>query len=279
MGKRKAKGRKIPLSALDKFMYFLIGCVGVVLSIAALLGLAMIPDHFTYQADPTAFACRVHDVLAVSSLLFSFLLFAPVYAFACHWYTQKQPLFGNKHFKARFSSPVIPTYPLFSKKYFASLDEKYKKAVKKLMIAWAVSVFASLCFLLPTICLRSVIYENDTVKKFDSFNNVSHSCNIASADKLTLTLTRNTSSKGRSVSYGLTFTFGYTDHSHEFSFYSLRDELTTEEKLRYLLRQKEFFGDNCETEGIEYIDDFIREDKLNSTEKALLYELFDRSLP
>ena len=273
MGKRKAKGRKIPLSRLDKFMYFLIGVSGGALAFAIWwLFASIIPNNLTYS-DETAIGLSIGLPLILTSLIFSFLLVIPIVAFPCHWYSQKQPLFGNKSFKPRFGAGVIPTYPLFSKKYFESLDAKYKKTVKKLMLVWAVSTLIALCFLLPNICCRTVLYENDTVKQFNSFNEISHNCNFAAAESAGFSITRS-SNRNSGIHYGLSFAIDHGDHRHSFSINELRVG-TLSEELEYMLYIKRQFGRDYKIYGIEFIDEFIREDKLDASEIALLYELVD----
>ena len=277
MGKRKAKGRKAPLSSLDKFIYVFVGVLSVALVILGMVLFAVwIPSWITY-ADSTVIAYKSSEALVLTSFLFAMVFFSPAVGFSIYWYEKKQPIFGNKHFKARFSAPLIPTYPLFSQKYFESLDIKYKKKVKTLMTVWAISSAVCLLFVLFTLCPRTVLHENGTLKKHNAFNEITHTCNISSADSVEFSVNRHSSTKGRTY-YSLTLCYDFGDHTHSFSTNSF-EKMTTKETLEYYLEQKDRFGDEYRLQGVEYLDKFVKDDKLNSEEKSLLYALFDKAIP
>ena len=275
MGKRKAKGRKAPLSSLDKFIYVFVSLLSVALIIVFMLLIAdRIPSWMTYS-DPTVIAYKSGEALVFTAFLFALVFFAPVMGFSIYWYEQKQPIFGNKRFKARFSSPLIPTYPLFSQKYFESLDQKYKKKVKTLMTVWAISSAVCLLFVLFTLYPRTVLHENGTIEKYNAFNEITHTCNISSSDSVEFSVNRHSGSKGRTY-YSLTLCYDFGDHTHSFSTNSF-EKMTTKETLAYYLEQKDRFGDEYKLQGVEYIDKFVKDDKLNSEEKSMLYILFDKA--
>ena len=148
--------------------------------------------------------------------------------------------------------------------------------MKWLMIVWAVISLVLLCVVLIPIQSRTVLFDDSSIAEINWKNEVVSERELSSVNKVYFGLGKS-SSGGRSASgpsYGLGVSFEYDDKFYSFSIYEFRYG-TLSETLRYMLALKKTVGKNYEIRGIEYIDNFIWEDKLDSAEISLLYELLD----
>ena len=114
MGRRKVKGKKAPLSGLDKFIYIFTVIAAVVLTIVSWVLLGFSARDWIAYSDPRTIAVE-RDSIVFWAFMFSVAFFIPLYAFPCHWYTKRYPIFGNKKFKPQGYARVIPSERLFSK--------------------------------------------------------------------------------------------------------------------------------------------------------------------
>jgi hypothetical protein len=266
---------KAPLSGLDKFIYIftVIAAVALIIVFWVLLGFS-VRDWIAYS-DPRVIALE-RDWGVLSAFIFSAVFFIPMYSFPCYWYSKKYPIFGNKKFKPKGYARVIPSDRLFSKEYFESLSKKYKRTVKMLLGVWGVVSLVLLCVVLIPIQSRTVLYDDSSIAVINWKNEVTSERELSSANKVYFGVGKSSSGGryGNVPSYGLVVSFEYDDQFYSFSIYEFKYS-TLSETLRYMLALKKTVGKNYQVRGIEHIDNFIREDKLDSAEISLLYELLD----
>ena len=266
--KKKPKARRLPLSPLDKLCYILLAVLYFVLVFGLLWLLwEVIPRAIAYgEGDVIGF--HHHWCFQLLSFFFCFVFFAPIAGFSLYWLETKQPLFGNRDYRKTFSAPLIPTYPLFTPAWFASLTARYKKTVKRILLSWAVAALLLFGACLCTVGSQCVFYRDGSIREYDTFRQVSHLCSTEAAEGVRVEIDKDIH-KGR-VSYDFDATFHYRDHTHAYEYAP-----SFEEELRFLLRQKAEFGDRFETAGEEYLEIYIKRNHLNEEESALLRQLFE----
>ena len=266
--KKKPKARRAPLSFLDKACYILLAVLSFVLAFFGVWFLgARISREIAY-GEAGVIGYMPNGGFWVCLLLFGFVLFLPVAGFSIYWFETKQPLFGNRGFQKKFSAPLLPTYPLFTPAWFASLTERYKRNVKRILVSWAVAAALLFAACLCTVGSQCVFYRDGSIREYDTFRQVSHLCSIEAAESVRVEIDKSTY-RGR-ARYNLDATFHYSDHTHAYGYAP-----SFEEELRFLLRQKAEFGDRFETAGEEYLEIYIKRNHLTEEEIALLRQLFE----
>ena len=111
--KKRSKARRAPLSLLDKACYILLAVLSFVLAIGVWFLGARISREIAY-GEAGVIGYMPNGGFWACLLLFGFVLFLPVAGFSIYWFETKQPLFGNRGFRKKFSAPLLPTYPLFT---------------------------------------------------------------------------------------------------------------------------------------------------------------------
>jgi len=265
---RKIKMPKMPLSTLDKLIYCLIFLLGCLLPIFLMLSLGVtLPQKLAFR-DPSIVASDSVAALLTSALL-SLALAAPC-ALAMYGFQAKQPIFGNKKFKPKTFTPILKTFPIFSKEFRNSLTDKTKRKLKR------IAVIVTACILITalayTFCLypRNVLDQKNNILTYNSFNQITRVDSIESAQKLIIRITR-----GRHRTYGISLDFVFEDESYSFGFNNFA-EFTTQEKLEYMLYLKEHFRGRYEFANANRIDNLLSYANFTDTEADLIYQLFDQ---
>ena len=265
--KKKPKARRLPLSPLDKLCYILFAVLSFVLAFGVWFLEERISREIAY-GEAGVIGFHPHWCFPFFSFFFCFVFFAPIAGFSLYWLETKQPLFGNRGFQKKFSAPLLPTYPLFTPAYFASLTARYKKTVKRIFLSWAMAALLLFGACLCTVGIQCVFYRDGSIREYDAFHQVSHLCSTEAAESVRVDIDMHVH-RGRN-SYDLDATFHYSDHTHAYGYDS-----SLGEELRFLLQQKAEFGDRFETAGEEYLEAYVKRNHLNEEESALLRQLFE----
>ena len=181
----KHKGYNPPLTFVDKLIYFLFLIVFLAISFLPITIPISIQKHLTFS-DPSAVAFMTTGGLWWTFPLSFYLLITTIVLFACG-FERKIPLFGNPNL--RYGEPPFKKniYPLFKRKHYV-LEQKSKKKVwyKNFIVAWCV-VFLVLLSIFPLgICGRRVLFDNSSIKTYNSFNSVKTSYSSEDYNHLTL---------------------------------------------------------------------------------------------
>ena len=123
------------------------------------------------------------------------------------------------------------------------------------------------------ICPRTVLDKNNNCITYNSFNKVTHKCDIKDADKLIINILKS-GHKGRTYYHAeLTFVFG--DKSYSFREVDF-GKMTSEERLQYMLKIKSMFEDDrYEITNVDRMDKLIKDNHYSEKEIKLVYELFE----
>ncbi len=270
---RKIKVKKPPLSAIDKFIYILVGFSGIVWMILVLTFFAQtIPDKVAFS-DASVVARYGFAGLYSAIPMAMFVIFTPVLLASVGW-EEKQPIVGNKKYKPRFNETVLKTFPLFSRAFRQNLKEHQKKSIKK--TATIVMIIFLICAAILPLGFfpRTVIDDQNVITHYNVFNQVTHEAPIEEADKLVI---RISSHKGRrtSRSYGIKLEFEYGQDSYYLNLGGF-DDMSREDVLRYMISLKEYFKDGrYEVLSAKWMDRLIDDKNFTETEQKLVYELFD----
>ena len=169
------------------------------------------------------------SVALLCALLLSVALSLPFVLMIIFGCDAKQPILGNKKFKPKALTPMLKTFPLFSKEFRNSLTAKTKRKIKRIVVIVAVCLLITV--LACPFCLypRTVLDLKNNITTYSSFNQITQVDSIDSAQKLIIRITR-----GRHLSYGISIEFVFEDESYTFGLGSFA-EFTTQEKLEYML--------------------------------------------
>ena len=166
---RKVKTPKVPLSRIDKLIYVITCLVSFAWLFVIMFAFGyMIPDAVAFS-DPTVVAHNDSVLLLCCVPMAFYMSLTPGILASLGW-ERKQPIFGNKKFKPKFGQPVIKTFPLFSKEFRDSLNEKQKKRIKRIATILLI-LFVVCAAILPFgIYPRSVLDNQNHFKHYNSFN-------------------------------------------------------------------------------------------------------------
>jgi len=183
--KKEHKGYAPPLTFLDKLLYVLFLILFCAISISPLIIATIIQKKLTFN-DPSAVAFEQTSGLWWTFPISFFLLITVLVLGICGL-ENRIPLFGNP--KLQYGEPPFKKniYPLFKRKHYV-LEQKSKKKVwyKNFIVAWCV-VFLVLLSIFPLgICGRRVLFEDSTIKTFNSFNSVKITYSTEDYDHFTL---------------------------------------------------------------------------------------------
>ena len=269
----KGKAQRPPLSVVDKVIYG----VAILLPIALSFWVFMIfaetlPQWLAYR-DPYVIACW-NDGFLWGLPLFTFIAFLcmlPVFGAE-----KRQPIFGNKRYKAPAFSHTIKVHPLCSREFWLELSDSNHQRIKK-TCNWLLLGLIG-CLLLAIIGLfpRYVLTSQRTVIRYNALNYPAESYSIYDTQKLVLQA-YHVRDDGRDDWY---FSMKFVFDTNKDIAYSFRpgyfDHMTREEALQQMLRLKDnLFSGKCEILGTDLVDDVIRDQEYTDAEAKLLYQLFD----
>jgi hypothetical protein len=275
MAKRKRKSRKkpmrYPLSRLDKFLYSIILVIGCIMSAAVVVIMAVIRDKVAF-ADASVVAVDGSDaVLLILPLCFFFLIISLFPLIYLDSY-KELPIFGNKSFKPRPGLPYEEETPIVSRKFWQEMSDKTRDKIAKFLVAVSVILVICLALSLFGIYPRTVLDEENNIKTYNSFNEITDICNVEKADKLIIDIGVSSSRSNKSYYIELVFVFG--EKKYDFGQGSFR-EMKREDVLEYMLRTKADFSGKYEVNGIDFMERLFKNKNFTAEEKALVYELFD----
>lgn len=266
MSRRNRKtAKKTPLSALDKLIYFFLWIIGMGIIFGVIIVFDLfIPDRIA-MSDPSVISYDNDIVMAYTAPL---LIAVMIVIFIILGYAgqYKIPVFGNKNYKPKSFEIVIPTYPLFSKKFSLNFSDRQKKNIKRFFLVMLIVTLIAMAILPFGICRRLTLDKNDTVKIYDSFNR----CEIYSwseAENVRVYISRGKHGPN------LNFVFEYNNDHYEFNIGSFK-KMSRYEALEYMLYLKENSGDFT-VGSTRRIEQLIYLDYYTTAEQELLYQLFD----
>ncbi len=274
--KIKRRTKKEPLSLLDKSIYIFLEILSF--SLLLIIGISFgitIPMKIAFSNEMVVAASNSAAIICAMPMML--VLPITINIIASAGMQKKQPIFGNKNFKASLLNPVIRTTPLFSKEFRKELSISTKRKIKKY------ASIAVALILLATIILpfgfhpRTVLDKNNDFSTYNTFNKKTHTCNINDAEKLIIDIKYSSGGRRSSPSYSIQLLFVFPDKTYNFNF-SAFYEMNDEETLKYMLKLKSMFGkDRYEITNAEDISRLIYDKHYNSYETSLIYDLFDYS--
>lgn len=272
--KFKRRVKRMPLSSLDKTIYFF--CIIFLLAVFALL------MYLFGVCIPTLIAMKDDSVIAFNNRtglfcampLLMIFTFTGMMIISMLW-DNKIPIFGNKKYKPKWSEKVLEMPALFSEEFKGSIKPKTKKVIKYIAIGLLIAMFVSVIVLLLGLCPRHVITKDDRLICYDSFNSVKITENIEDGDKLVLNISYSRSRHG-SRHWSIQMKFCFDDEKYTYSPNCFAN-MSTEQALEHMIYLKSLYEGRYEITNIERMDDLIYDKKYEGRERALVYELFDYS--
>ena len=269
---RKVKTKKIPLSSLDKFLYFFMFFLGV-FSLALIYPLGLIlPNKIAASHAPIVASTNFIAVLC--SIFISVTLSVSFFLIFGYGFTAKQPIFGNKKFKPKALTPILKTFPVFSKEFRNTLSLKTKRKIKKIVIIILIFLIISIIVFPFGLYPRTTLDPQNNISTYNSFNQLTRVDSIDAAQKLIISINTSGSRRGRR-NYYISLEFVFENKSYKFSvddFY----ELSTQQTLEYMLHLKTIFQNKrYEIANIEKIDELLFYENFTAEEQDLIYRLFD----
>ena len=266
----RTKARKPPLSKPDAFLYALIIVLGMVLVFAVfILFMLVIPRAIAFSRfGVVAVTLRAATVICPVPMFVAVLLTTIVPASI--GLEQKQPILGNKTFKPRFGTPVIRTFPLFSREFRDLIYPRIRQRVKRYCLASGIVLLISLA-LLPLGLLQSKTLSYDgTLRTYNILGQVSHISSVEDAEEMIILITGR--HNGRH-SPKVTIRYECPGHTYQFTTGAFEAD-SYAEALSYMLRLKEQRGGRYEVED-RRLKSLLEYGNHTAEERALLYELFD----
>ena len=264
----KHKGYNPPLTFVDKLIYFLFLIVFLAISFLPITIPLSIQKHLTFS-DPSAVAFMTMGGLWWTFPLSFYLLITTIVLFACG-FEYKIPLFGNPNL--RYGEPPFKKniYPLFKRKHYV-LEQKSKKKVwyKNFILAWCV-VFLVLLSIFPLgICGRRVLFDNSSIKTYNSFNSVKTSYSSEDYNHLTLDAYFSQSRYGSD-----TWVYMVVLKTNDGKNLSFRNKLSERAIDEFIEIKKSLNADQITIKRAHNLEKVIEDNNLSDSESKKLYELF-----
>ncbi|MBQ8408081.1 MAG: hypothetical protein IJY39_04385 [Clostridia bacterium] len=251
-------------------MYVIFSVLGIAITLLPLIIFCVvIPEAIAYS-DESVIARDLTGNLYALPLCFTLMLSTMIPI--CIGISDKQPIFGNKKYKPKWSVPIIKTYPIFSKEFRQQVLSK--KSTKSIIFSFFVIFLAFLLLSLTILSFgiypRKVLNKQNEFQKYNSFNTLVRTDKIEDADELIIKIER--SSRGRSYSIKLKFVFDGESYVIGSSF----KDMSRKESLEYLLYLKSFFDEGEYTiKNDGRIASLIYDRNYTEEEAELIYQLFD----
>ena len=269
MAKKIKQIKRIPLSALDKTVYASlcimgIACVGVIP-----LLFAWIAERIACASLEAVLYCNHYGILYALPLgaVIGFSLVIP----SSLALDARQPLFGNKRFKAKLFQSYLPGYPFFSRSFREHLNIKEKQKFKLFVLIVAVSLLLSCVISLFGIYPRVIFDRSRCFTEYDFLNQVTFTDSAENADRLLINISRSS----RHFRYNVQLGFVYGDETYYLNFDSF-DDMSRESALREMLSLKALFADGrYQITNEKRIENLAYYEDLTAAELALVHELFD----
>ncbi len=268
--KIKPRAKKPSLSVADKLIYYFLYFLAFILPLLYFYCISFIAEKVAYyDVDVIAFN---NGFIYLTSLPLILLLTCSAIVIATMGLKNKQPIFGNKNYKAKYNEYTIKVYPVFSDEFKNIYIKKNKKQVKTIAKIFLSVLFVFLLILPFGICSREVITKDNQFFTVNSFNRISHSCAVEDFDKLVI----NVNMSGKNRNYVIDLDFISSDKTYTFSPDNF-SEMSMEDALIYMLKLKSIFKDNeYEIKNADRLHFLMLQNDYTNNEKALIYELFDQ---
>lgn len=266
----RTKAKKPPLSRLDMGIYVALIILAFALMLFLMASLILIPRRIGFADDGVVAATESAAFFALSFPLATVLALG-ISIPAGKAIDEKQPIFGNKKFKPKWGDPVINTFPIFSKEFKQYVYPKKKKTIKMTVIILSILLAVSAIIYPLGIFPRQTLTEDHVFSTYNSFNRATHTAEIEDAEKMVISI--DSARRSHRCSIQITFVFGETKYYFGVGSF---EKMDTEEALRYMLTLKSYFANGrYEIEHIDSMDRLISDRNYNTTETALVYELFN----
>ena len=264
----KHKGYNPPLTFVDKLIYFLFFIVFLAISFLPIIIPISIQKHLTFS-DPSAVAFTTTGGLWWTFPLMFYLLITTIVLFACG-FERKIPLFGNPNL--RYGEPPFKKniYPLFKRKHYV-LEQKSKKKVwyKNFIVAWCVGFLVLLSIFPLGICGRRVLFDNSSIKTYNSFNSVKTSYSSEDYNHLTLDAYFSQSRYGSD-----TWVYMVVIKTNDGKNLSFRNKLSERAIDEFIEIKKSLNADQITIKRAHNLEKIIEDNNLSDSESKKLYELF-----
>ncbi len=268
----RTKAKKPPLSKVDGILYGVAILLSMTLTVAVpIVAMFVIPE---------AIATSRFGVIAVELqaaalfcplplfLTFSMVTLIPV----VYGLNARQPIFGNKSFKPRFGDSVIRVFPLVSKDYWEQIYPRFRKRVRRYVLAAGIVMLVSLAILPWGFCRVKTLSADGSLKTYDSFGQVTHESSVDEAEKMVISIASGGGKNGRYRVPQL----AYTCQGER---YVLRPgsfcDTTRVEALSYMISLKERRGGRYECKGQDRVWELSDYEFYQPREMALVEELFE----
>ena len=278
MGRRRATGKRIPLSALDKTIYFIVTIGGVLSIILLYVHLAFVLPMELAFADPNAVAVDNRAML-LCAFPFSVLFPLPFAIVGGRLWDAKYPLFGNPRYRPKWSVPVIREEPLFSKAYWRGLSQQKRQRFRRIGIIVLCVWLVSLLILPLGLYQRRVVDREGVIKSYGIRNQLLDSRRSEHAEELIIDVHYSSGSRHSRRSWRIELTFVFADGSYTFvegDFYGVEKQ---EVMTRMLEIKSRFAPDRYRFTNLDRLEDLIDYREYDAPTRALVYQLFDRGTP
>lgn len=272
--KRKIKKtiKKMPLSALDTFIYVLFEIFGISMIIIVTVIFLDLAKSVAYSDESVIAWVGNGSSAALASMplamVISFSIILPP-AFAID---RKQPLFGNKRFVPKPGQFVITLTPIMSRKFWQEMTEKTRKRLWTILVIIVALIFVCTVLVSFFILPRTVLDRENSLKTYDSFGNLTKTVNVEDSDMIIFSIDK----VRRSYKYYIEMEITFAEKTYSFGTGSF-EKMSESEALEYMIYLKSLVGENYAIDDIERMEKLINSQKYNAEEKALVYELFDYS--
>ena len=264
----KRKRYNPPLTFVDKFIYILFLVVFIAISFSLIIIPLYIQKRLTFS-DPSAVAFMTTGGLWWTFPLSFYLLITTIVLFACG-FDQKIPLFGNPNL--RYGEPPFKKsiYPIFRRKqYIQNNKGKGKVWYKSFIGAWFVVFLVFLCIYPLGICGRRVLYDDSTIKTYNSFNSVKTT--YSSKDYYHLTLDAFFSQARYGAGRWVTTAEIKTKENKKIYF---RNNLSERAMDEFIEIKESLDPDQITIKRAHNLENVIEDNNLSDSESKKLYELF-----
>ena len=202
MGKKSKKSktkrrRTPPLSFLDKTIYITAFILGTAFSIFIFVAYMGLVESIAFN-DPGAVAYYPGAGMLLCLPLLCFIMGLAL-APSAIGLDNKRPLFGNPKIKYGEHPYREDCYPLFSKKKYHVNERPVNKRMRLFTVVLLCIIFLISAALFPfSLYNRTVLYSNNSIKKFNVINEVTKVYTEDDFESLTISARRVTHGKGDS---------------------------------------------------------------------------------
>ena len=266
------KIKKMPLSALDTFIYVLFEILGISMIIIVTVIFRDLAKSVAYSDESVIAWVGNGSSVALASMPLAMVIgfsigLPPAFAF-----DRKQPLFGNKRFVPKPGQIVITLTPIMSRKFWQEMTEKTRRRLWTILVIIVALIFVCTVFVSFFILPRTVLDMENNLKTYDSFGNLTKTVHVEDSDTIVFSIDK----VRRSYKYYIKMEITFAEKTYSFGTGSF-EKMSDSEALEYMIYLKSLVGENYAIDGIEQMEELINSQKYNAEEKALVYELFDYS--